>query len=155
MSLRTKRNAGQRLCPCHEDSKPSLSIRESDDGTVLLKCHAGCDTKDIMSKLNLTMRDLFPATPQIAATNGKTTAKKVFAYAMDAAEQLEKSYGKRSGSWKYEDANRQPVGLINRWDRPDGKKILPVSKNGSGWIFGQMPAPHRSIVCRKSYRPLA
>lgn len=31
-------------CPAHEDEKPSLSISEGHDGTVLLKCFAACDT---------------------------------------------------------------------------------------------------------------
>jgi len=29
-------------CPAHNDSKPSLAIRETDDGRVLLHCFAGC-----------------------------------------------------------------------------------------------------------------
>ena len=30
-------------CPAHDDRKPSLSIRDADDGKVLVRCHAGCD----------------------------------------------------------------------------------------------------------------
>src|SRR5690349_10346417 len=30
-------------CPAHDDSSPSLSIRELDDGTILLHDFAGCD----------------------------------------------------------------------------------------------------------------
>ena len=29
-------------CPGHEDRHPSLSIREGDDGRILIHCHAGC-----------------------------------------------------------------------------------------------------------------
>jgi putative DNA primase/helicase len=29
-------------CPAHEDREPSLSIRDADDGKVLVRCHAGC-----------------------------------------------------------------------------------------------------------------
>ncbi len=49
----------QSRCPAHQDKKPSLSIGTGDDGRVLLKCHAGCDIKDILSAINLTERDLF------------------------------------------------------------------------------------------------
>ena len=46
-------------CPAHEDHTPSLSIREGDDGRVLLHCHAVCATEAIVAKIELTMRDLF------------------------------------------------------------------------------------------------
>ncbi|MDQ5851281.1 MAG: hypothetical protein M3380_04275, partial [Chloroflexota bacterium] len=46
-------------CPAHDDKKNSLSIREADDGKVLLKCFAGCSTDSIVSALGLTMADLF------------------------------------------------------------------------------------------------
>jgi putative DNA primase/helicase len=39
-------------CPAHEDRKPSLSIRERDNGKVLLKCFAGCDYRQIAAALN-------------------------------------------------------------------------------------------------------
>jgi DNA primase (bacterial type) len=29
-------------CPVHNDEKPSLTVTEDSDGTVLLHCHAGC-----------------------------------------------------------------------------------------------------------------
>jgi hypothetical protein len=47
------------LCPNHEDSEPSLSISEGDDGRALLNCFAGCATTDIVTKLGLKMSDLF------------------------------------------------------------------------------------------------
>ena len=46
-------------CPSHNDTKPSLSINEAEDGRVLMHCHAGCDLNDILSKLELTTSDLF------------------------------------------------------------------------------------------------
>lgn len=48
-------------CPAHDDSTPSLSIREADDGKVLLHCWAGCFTEDVLAAIGLTVRDLFPA----------------------------------------------------------------------------------------------
>lgn len=50
------------LCPAHDDSNPSLSIREAEDGRVLLYCHAGCETKDVLLALGLEWEDLFPRT---------------------------------------------------------------------------------------------
>jgi hypothetical protein len=46
-------------CPAHNDRNPSLSIREADDGKVLLRCWAGCKTADILAALGLRWSDLF------------------------------------------------------------------------------------------------
>ncbi len=46
-------------CPVHDDSKPSMSVTESDDGKALLYCHAGCSIEAIVEALGLTMSDLF------------------------------------------------------------------------------------------------
>lgn len=45
-------------CPAHDDSSPSLSLR-SIEGQVLVFCHAGCRTDDVLAALALGMRDLF------------------------------------------------------------------------------------------------
>lgn len=47
-------------CPAHEDRSPSLSIREADDGRVLLHCFGGCNTADVLAALGLDMTALFP-----------------------------------------------------------------------------------------------
>ena len=38
-------------CPAHEDRKPSLSISSGKDGKVLVRCHAGCDQRDVIAIL--------------------------------------------------------------------------------------------------------
>jgi hypothetical protein len=38
-------------CCCHEDRRPSLSLRDGDDGKLLVKCFAGCDSRDILAEL--------------------------------------------------------------------------------------------------------
>jgi hypothetical protein len=45
-------------CPVHEDRTPSLSISEGREG-IVLKCHAGCETEDIVAAVGLQMADLF------------------------------------------------------------------------------------------------
>lgn len=47
-------------CPSHEDHSPSLSIRELDDGRVLIYDFAGCDTQTVLEALGLEMAALFP-----------------------------------------------------------------------------------------------
>ena len=50
-------------CPAHEDRSPSLSIRELEDGTILIKDFGGCGASDVVSAVGLEIRDLFPERP--------------------------------------------------------------------------------------------
>lgn len=47
-------------CPSHDDKSPSLTIRESDDGKVLVHCFAGCSVHEIVHAVGLELSDLFP-----------------------------------------------------------------------------------------------
>ncbi len=47
-------------CPAHDDQHQSLTIREKDDGRVLVHCHAGCTPIQIVTALGLRIGDLFP-----------------------------------------------------------------------------------------------
>jgi putative DNA primase/helicase len=47
-------------CPVHEDRSPSLSISAGKDGKVLVRCHAGCDQRDLIAALR--ERGLWPKT---------------------------------------------------------------------------------------------
>jgi hypothetical protein len=55
------------LCPAHSDTESSLSIAESEDGRVLLKCFTGCDVEEIVDAIGLKLSDLFPAKSAKAA----------------------------------------------------------------------------------------
>lgn len=46
-------------CPGHPDKSPSLSIREAEDGRILLYDFAGCSPREILSAIGLGFRDLF------------------------------------------------------------------------------------------------
>ena len=48
-------------CPAHEDRRPSLAVRELDDGRVLVHCFAGCDVESVLAAVGLTFDSLFPA----------------------------------------------------------------------------------------------
>lgn len=47
-------------CPAHRDKSPSLTVSETSDGVVLVKCWAGCSASDIVQAIGLQLRDLFP-----------------------------------------------------------------------------------------------
>jgi hypothetical protein len=130
-------------CPAHNDRRASLSIAEGDDGTVLVKCHAGCDTAVIVAAVGLKLADLFP--PQSGVTpsrNGKAkSGGRTFPTANAAVAELERRHGKRSALWTYHDVTGEPVGLVVRWDRSDGKDILPLARHADGWRIKAMPQP--------------
>lgn len=48
-----KRGEGDYMvkCPCHLDKKPSLHITDKGD-KILIWCFAGCESKDILKKLD-------------------------------------------------------------------------------------------------------
>lgn len=60
-----KTGSGQFIacCPAHDDRSPSLSIREVDDGRVLLNCLAGCATEDVLGAVGLDFSDIAPEKP--------------------------------------------------------------------------------------------
>lgn len=47
-------------CPAHDDGRASLSVKEGDDGRVLVHCHAGCTPESIVKTVGMRMGDLFP-----------------------------------------------------------------------------------------------
>ena len=47
-------------CPAHDDRNPSLSVRETEAGVVLLHCFAGCATADVLKAVDLSMAALMP-----------------------------------------------------------------------------------------------
>lgn len=51
-------NSYQCKCVAHKDDKASLTVTE-EDNKILLHCHAGCSTSDILRAIGLTEKDLF------------------------------------------------------------------------------------------------
>lgn len=78
------------LCPAHDDKHPSLSIREAEDGRVLLHCWTGCRTEDVVHALGLAMADLFP--PRPGTTRRRTKAERREAARRQVEAALEKRF---------------------------------------------------------------
>lgn len=47
-------------CPSHRDRTASLSVRELDDGQVLVHCFAGCSLHDVLGATGIDIAELFP-----------------------------------------------------------------------------------------------
>lgn len=47
-------------CPGHDDKNPSMTVRELDDGRVLVHCFAGCSVEEILNAVGMDFDALFP-----------------------------------------------------------------------------------------------
>ena len=98
-------------CPCHDDKKQSLSIGRGQKG-VVLKCQAGCDTRDIIARVGLKPRDLFYDSQE------KPKEKRRIVATYDYPGGVQKiRYSDKSFSWR----------------QPDGK---------GGWIYSRKGIKH-------------
>jgi uncharacterized protein DUF3987 len=150
-------------CPAHDDRNPSLSIGTGNEGGVLLYCHAGCKTEEVLSAISLTMRDLMPVTnvtvtntplqsPQrqvsVTVTPKSPHDVKAFASPEEAITVLNRVMkASHEGKWTYRDENnesclivlRYPCGCRGEDDPKPGKTFRPVSRIEMGWIIGDPP----------------
>ena len=101
LEARRSGSAWMACCPAHEDSNPSLSIKEV-DGKVLVRCHAGCSQVAVIDALKA--RGLWEAAPE------RTWAKRIVA------------------TYDYTDASGELLFQVLRFDpkdfrqrRPDGR----------------------------------
>lgn len=144
------------LCPAHNDNNPSLSIAQAKDGRVLVKCHADCETKDVVEAMGLSMGDLFSrgtmlnprtkagATIPMASSPKPPSKPSGTAYPTPEAAiaEMERHHNKSSQQWAYQDITGTTVGYVVRWDLADGKKdYRPVSRHAGGWYIAAMPEP--------------
>ena len=60
-------------CPGHDDKTPSLSIRDSDDGRVLVYCHAGCSQNEVID--SIASKGLWPANATSRMHSGRRRAE--------------------------------------------------------------------------------
>ena len=47
-------------CPAHDDRRPSLAVRELDDGRVLVHDFGGCEVEAVLAAVGLTFDALYP-----------------------------------------------------------------------------------------------
>jgi hypothetical protein len=139
-------------CPAHDDRNPSLAISESPDGKILLHCHAGCTSDEVLQRSGLQQADLFPDARQRKQNPLKPTkkdgsadrgrpGKQVFPTIPAVVDELTRKKGEPSHVWHYCDPANQEAGAVLRWDGPDGKDFRPVSLTVDGWVIGAMPDP--------------
>lgn len=80
-----RRQSGQwsACCPAHDDNGPSLSVRETPEGAVLLHCFAGCGVSEIVGAIGLELHDLFPPSDRSVNAPKRTAKLLTHAQALD------------------------------------------------------------------------
>jgi 5S rRNA maturation endonuclease (ribonuclease M5) len=113
---------GMAKCPAHDDSSPSLSVGEGDDGRVLLHCHAGCTHDQIVAAVGLTVADLFP--PKERSERRRIVATY--------------PYHDADGTVVYEVVRYEPKDFRQR--RPDGRGGFVYKLEGVDRVLYRLPA---------------
>jgi hypothetical protein len=80
-NVRRSNGGWQVRCPGHDDQINSLCIHRK-DGVWLLKCQAGCATRDVLAAVDIEMRELFPE-----SGNGHDPSAELYPY-LDERGQL-------------------------------------------------------------------
>lgn len=104
-------------CPVHDDKTPSLIITPAENGGTLIKCMAGCATKDVVERVGLKMQDLMA--PQSIKPR-KSIAAVYNYYDANGGKRAEKvRYDDKSFTWRYEDEGGKTV-----WKKPHGVCLI-------------------------------
>lgn len=75
------------ICPAHPDKEASFSIKyDRAQGKTILKCHAGCETEEIVKAAGLEMSDLFDK--PMDKDSGKMSIEAVYKYTDEAGKVL-------------------------------------------------------------------
>jgi AAA domain/Domain of unknown function (DUF6371) len=140
-------------CPAHEDNKPSLYVADGNDGSVALKCHAGCEYRDVSSALRAM--GLWPnssANKSSGPTNGVKSTDDFEIVSPVPSDAPSIDYQKVVGfeptqKYAYRDALGQVTFIVARQDKQDGKEIRPIiytRNKATGtlqWLAKGLPAP--------------
>jgi hypothetical protein len=119
-------------CPAHDDGKASLCVSQGTSGKLVLKCMAGCDTKDVLANLGLTFKDL------VNGANGSQTV----AASRKSADG--KSPLSRDGatpkprivaSYDYRDEDGKLLFQVCRFDPKDFRQRRPDQTALDGWTW--------------------
>lgn len=110
----------QARCPAHEDRSPSLSITPGTTHPVLLTCHAGCQTEDILAAVDLTWADISTPSEDRRGDDDEWTPA-----------------GSASHVYDYRDERGRLLFQVLRVPQPGGKKTfrqrVPDQTQKSGW----------------------
>jgi putative DNA primase/helicase len=127
-------------CAAHHDREPSLSMREADDGKILVHCHAGCDQEQVIASLR--SRGLWPE-------NGLQPSRRSASHAATTSDQHDDDTERSKSALKVWQSTRRPYGTAvekylgsRRLDLPwlETIRFHPCLKHPSGDTWPAMVA---------------
>lgn len=156
------------LCPNHADKNPSLSVRETENGRILLHCFATTctDQRQVYSAVERTLNlergalggpgDGYQApVVQDNVKSAKDSFDPIMPVPDDAPPITRKAKNRKLGKptkiWTYRNPQGRPMGHVARYDiaatdeAPAEKVIWPwtfgIRKGRREWCVGAMPSP--------------
>ncbi len=136
-------------CPAHDDQTPSLSIKDGNQGRVLLFCFAGCDTKQVIARLKALglweeTRECSPGTPPVQRhQTPHDGALKLWRETVPASNTIVELYLRRRGiSLPIPDTLRFHRGLRHRSGKSHPAMIALVTNA----VTGAPMAVHRTFL---------
>ena len=132
---RTGDGSWRARCPAHRDASPSLSLRDADDGQLLVYCFGGCSQAAVIDELRA--RGLWPN-----GTNGEREGERrtraapgtrppmgellflVSPIPADAPPPMfeHPKLGRPASSWLYRDSAARTLFFVCRFEKRDGGK---------------------------------
>lgn len=159
------------LCPNHADKNPSLSVRETESGRIMLKCFAtSCtDVRSVYSAVESALGMEFGALngpgvgyePAARVEPIKGVRKDFEAivpvpddaptFALGSRRFKSKDFGAPVAAWVYRNPEGRPMGYVARYEQRDengnvvDKMIWPwtfaIREGKREWVVGAMPEP--------------
>ncbi len=101
-------------CPNHSDDKRSLHISPGKNGGAVLKCHAGCETVDVLARVGKTFKDIMPPREEPSSSGKKIIGTTAY------------SYEDRDGALRFQSVRKQ-------FDDGSKEFYLRQPRPGGGW----------------------
>lgn len=127
-------NSVQALCPAHQDNKASLTITRGSD-SILVHCHAGCKTENILQTIGLKMNNLYYDDGKENACSGNPNAWIKFVEKKEGRkiESVYHYYSVTNGMYAYTKL------------RLEGKKIIYGMFSNGRFRYGLNRQPRKSF----------
>jgi len=131
-------------CPGHEDRHASLGIAAGNGGRILLKCYAGCETRQIVGAMGLTMKDLFPESDCTSTQCLRTPKVK---QPTSRREKAVYPYTDSEGNTIFEVVRYEPKSFRQR--RPDGRGGYIYNLSGVTRVLYNLPNVMEAIATER------